>query len=70
MLKRKALKQKIGLLLLVVVLVFTIVAAYLLNTYLLPYSLLVPQTFSPQELTEDFLFLRKTLEEGSCRMGG
>ena len=64
MFKRKSLKQKIGLLLLVVVFVFTIIASYLVNTYVLPYALLVPQTFSPQALKEDFLFLRKTLEEG------
>jgi len=60
----KSLKRKIGLLLLVVVLVFTVIASYLVSTYALPYALLVPQTFSPQELNEDFLFLRKTLEEG------
>jgi hypothetical protein len=64
MFKKKSVKQKIGLVLLVVVFVCTIVAAYLVNTNVLPYALLVPQTFSPQALKEDFLFLRKTLEEG------
>ena len=63
-LKRKAVKQKIGLLLFVVVLVFTVIASYFVNTYVVPYALLVNQTFSPQALNEDFLFLRKTLEEG------
>src|SRR5215831_13992839 len=64
MLKRKAFKQRLGLLLFVVVLVFTVIAAYLVNTRVMPYALLVPQTFSPQALQEDLLFLRKTLEEG------
>jgi hypothetical protein len=64
MVKRISFKQKLGLLLFVVIFVFTIVAAYLVNTNVLPYAPLVPQTFSPQELKEDLLFLRKTLEEG------
>src|SRR5215470_8559384 len=64
MLKRKSFKQKLGLLLLVVVLVFTVIVSYVVSTNVLPYALLVPRTFSPQALNEDFLFLRKTLEEG------
>jgi hypothetical protein len=64
MLKRKSFKKKLGLLLFVVVFVFTVIAAYVVNTNVLPYAPLMPQTFSPQELKEDFLFLRKTLEEG------
>src|SRR5215471_10776041 len=64
MLKTKSFKRGLGLLLFVVVFVFTVIAAYVVNTNVLPYALLVPQTFSPQALQEDLLFLRKTLEEG------
>src|SRR5262249_1378092 len=64
MLKRISFKRRLGLLLFVVVFVFTVIAAYLVNANVLPYALLVPQTFSMKEIKEDLFFLRKTLEEG------
>src|SRR3974377_2027942 len=41
-----------------------IIAAYVEGSSLLKYGNLTSRSFSPQELSEDFIFLRKSLEEG------